>query len=242
MDSGFFLFINFRILVASVWFCQVKTGIFINFGENRHQILFIQKTIITMSKIINNLPDEIANQEVLATHNYNDWNCDCLIDHIIQTHHQYVNQTIPEILPLVQKVVEVHGTKHTELAIIQSLFQQISNEMLLHMKKEELVLFPYIKKLILAEANRTGVDEPSFGSVRIPISVVETEHETAGIIQKRLSQLSNNYTPPEDACNTFRVLYDKLKEFEYDLNRHVHLENDILHPKAIALEHELMVI
>jgi len=71
---------------------------------------------------------------------------------------------------------------------------------------------------------------------------METEHETAGIIQKRLSQLSNNYTPPEDACNTFRVLYDKLKEFEYDLNRHVHLENDILHPKAIALEHELMVI
>jgi regulator of cell morphogenesis and NO signaling len=195
-----------------------------------------------MSNTINNLVGEITNREVLATHNYNDWNCDYLIDHIIQTHHQYVNQTIPEILPLVQRVVELHGTKHTELVTIQSLFQQISNEMLLHMKKEELVLFPFIKKLILAESNGTGVDEPSFGSVRIPISVMETEHETAGIIQKRLSQLSNNYTPPEDACNTFRVLYDKLKEFEYDLNRHVHLENDILHPKAIALEHELMVI
>jgi regulator of cell morphogenesis and NO signaling len=153
-----------------------------------------------------------------------------------------VNKTIPEILPLAQKVVEVHGTKHTELTIIQSLFQQISNEMILHMKKEELVLFPYIKKLILAESDGKGVDEPSFGSVRIPISVVETEHETAGIMLKRLSQLSNNYIPPEDASITFRVLYDKLKEFEDDLYGHVHLENDILHPKAIALEQELAVI
>jgi regulator of cell morphogenesis and NO signaling len=195
-----------------------------------------------MSNTINNLAEEIANQEVLATHNYNDWNCDYLIDHIIQTHHQYVNKTIPEILPLAQKVVEVHGTKHTELAIIQSLFQQISNEMLLHMKKEELVLFPYIKKLILDESDGIGVVEPAFGSVRIPISVMETEHKTAGIMLKRLSQLSNNYTPPEDACNTFRVLYDKLQEFDNDLHRHVHLENDVLHPKAIALEHELTLI
>ena len=195
-----------------------------------------------MSNIINNLAEEITDQGVLSTPNCNDWNCDYLTDYIIQTHHTYVNQAITPVLTLAQKVVEVHGTKHTELVIIQSLFQQISNEMLLHMKKEELVLFPYIKKLMLAESNGTSVDKPSFGSVRIPISVVETEHETAGIIQKRLSQLSNNYTPPEDACNTFRVLYDKLKEFEYDLNRHVHLENDILHPKAIALEHELMVI
>jgi len=194
-----------------------------------------------MSGIINNLAEEITNQEVLSPQSYHDWNCDCLIDYIINAHHQYVNQTIPEILPLAQKVVEVHGTNHTELAIIQNLFQQISNEMILHMKKEELVLFPYIKKLTLAESDGKGMATPSFGSVRIPISVMETEHETAGIMMRRLSKLSNNYTPPEDACSTLCVFYDKLKEFEYDLNRHVHLENDILHPKAIALEEMLLV-
>jgi regulator of cell morphogenesis and NO signaling len=195
-----------------------------------------------MSNIINNLVEEITNQEVLATRDYNAWNCVYLTDYIIQTHHQYVIKAIPEILPLVQKVVEVHGAKHTELAIIQSLFQQISNEMLLHMKKEELVLFPYINKLTQAESVGRTVAEPTFGSVRIPISVMETEHKTASIMLNRLSQLTNNYTPPEDACNTFRVLYDKLKEFDDDLHRHVHLENDILHSKSIALEQKLTVI
>ena len=195
-----------------------------------------------MSGTLNNLAEEITNQEVLSTHDCNEWNCDYLIDYIVQTHHQYVNKTIPEIFPLLQKVVEAHSAKHTELAIIQSLFQQISNEMILHMKKEELVLFPYIKKLTLDESEGKGVNQPPFGSVRIPISVMETEHQTAGIILKRLSQLSNDFTPPEDASNTFRVLFGKLKEFEADLLMHVHLENDILHPKAIALEKELTVI
>lgn len=182
------------------------------------------------------------NKEDRIADDFESLNIGLLTDYIIQTHHQYVYKTIPDILPLAQKVVELHGKTHSELAIIQSLFQQISNELLLHMKKEELVLFPYIKKMTQAESDGKGVDEPPFGSIRIPISVIETEHETAGFILKRLSQLSNNYTPPEDTCNTFRVLYDKLKEFDDDLHRHVHLENDILHPKAIALEQLLTLI
>jgi len=194
-----------------------------------------------MSNIINNLAGEIANQEMLSTPNFNDWNCGHLIDYIIQTHHEYVIKTIPEILAMAQKVVEAHGTKHAELATIQSLFQQLSNEMLLHMKKEELVLFPYIKKLAQAESDEKGVERPDFGSITTPISVMETEHETAGIMLKRLSKLSNNYTPPNDACNTFRLFFDKLKEFEADLHTHVHLENNILFPKTIALEQSLLV-
>jgi len=194
-----------------------------------------------MSNIINHLAGEITNQEVLSIHNYTDWNCDYLTDYIVQTHHEYVNQAIPQILPLAKKVVEVYGEKHTELVIIQSLFQQLSNEMLLHMKKEELVLFPYIKKLTLAESDEKSVDRPSFGSIKSPVSVVEIEHETAGIMLTRLSKLSNNYTPPDDACNTFQLLFAKLKEFEADLHMHVHLENNILHPKAMALEQALLI-
>jgi len=242
MDSGLFLFNKFYIPGALVLFKEGETGILINFGQNRYQILYIQKPNFTMSNIINNSAEEFTNQEVLSTNDCNDWNCDYLTDYIIQTHHQYVNKTIPDILPLAQKVVELHIKTHSELAIIQSLFQQLSNELLLHMKKEELVLFPYIKKLTRAESDGIGVDRPAFGSIKAPISVMETEHETAGIILRRLSQLCNDYTPPEDASNTFRVLFGKLKEFEDDLHRHVHLENNILFPKAITLEQELVVI
>lgn len=194
-----------------------------------------------MSNTINNLAEETTNQEVLSTHNYNGWDCDCLTDHIVQTHHEYVIKAIPQILPLAQTVVEVHGAKHTELVIIQSLFQQLSNEMLLHLKKEELVLFPQIKKLSRAEPDENGAGKSGFGSVKSPISVMETEHETAGIMVTRLSKLSNGYTPPDDACQTFRLFFDKLKEFEADLHLHVHLEDNILFPKAIALEQALFV-
>lgn len=194
-----------------------------------------------MSNTIKNLAEEITNQEVLSTPNFNDGNCDYLTDHIVQTHHDYVIKVIPQILLLAQKVVEVHGAKHSELVTIQSLFQQLSNEMLLHMKKEELVLFPYIKKLAQAESDGTSVDRSGFGSIKTPISVMKTEHETVGIILNRLSQLSKDYTPPEDACRTFRDLFGKLKEFQADLHMHAHLEDNILFPKAIALEQALLV-
>jgi len=127
------------------------------------------------------------------------------------------------------------------LFIIQSLFQQLSNEMILHMKKEELVLFPLIKKLYQADLVENNGNNLGSGSIKSPISVIEIEHETAGIMVKRINKLSNNYTPPDDTCQTFRLLFDKLKDFETDVHVHVHLENDILHPKVIELEKALLV-
>jgi regulator of cell morphogenesis and NO signaling len=194
-----------------------------------------------MSNTLNNLAVETTSHEVLSTSSYSSWDCVSLANYIVETHHEYVNQAVPQILPLAQKVVEVHGAKYAELVIIQGLFQQLSNEMSLHMKKEELVLFPYIKKLSQAGSDGPGFDKSGLGWIKSPISVVETEHETAGIMVKRLSKLSNNYTPPDDACQTFRLLFDKLKAFEADMHLHVHLENDILHPKAIELEKALLV-
>ena len=195
-----------------------------------------------MSNIINNLAEEITDREIVSTPNYYDWDCDYLIDYIVQTHHQYAIKAIPQILPLAQKVVEVYGEKYTELVVIQSLFQQLSNELLLHMKKEELVLFPQIKKLSGTESDANNVNRSGFGSIESSISVIETEHETLDIMAKRLSKLSNNYAPPADVCQTFQVFFCKLKEFEADLHMHAYLENDILHPKAIELEKMLLVV
>ena len=192
------------------------------------------------SKVISEL-ESLQYKTGAAAHDFDSWNIGFLTDYIINTHHQYVAKAIPQILPLAQKVAEVHGAHHSEVVVINDLFNQLANELLMHMQKEEMVLFPYIKKLVAAESEGGCADGSCFGTIASPISVMEQEHETAGIILKQLYRLSDGYTAPEDACNTFRVLYGKLKEFEDDLHRHIHLENNILFPKAIELEQALLV-
>lgn len=185
--------------------------------------------------------EALQNQSGSAAHDFDSWNIGFLTDYIINTHHQYVTKAIPQILPLAQKVAEVHGANHSEVILINESFQLLANELTMHMQKEEMVLFPYIKKLVESESAGSCSDGACFGSIASPIAVMEQEHETAGIILKQLFRLSNGYTPPEDACNTFRVLFGKLKEFEDDLHRHIHLENNILFPKATEMEHALLV-
>jgi len=185
--------------------------------------------------------EKMQNQNGTAVHDFDSWNIGFLADYIQNTHHQYVSKAIPQILPLAQKVSDVHGGNHSEVIRINELFQDLSEELLSHMQKEERILFPYIKKLA-ADSTAGNCSEGScFGTVAGPISVMEKEHENAGVILKELFRLSDGYTPPEDACNTFRVLFGKLKEFEDDLHRHIHLENNILFPKAIDLEQALVV-
>lgn len=176
-----------------------------------------------------------------ATHDFDSWKLDFLTDYIINTHHQYVKRAIPQILPLAQKVAEVHGDNHPETVKINDLFQDLADELTSHLHKEEMILFPYIKKLVAAEAAGGCDDGACFGTIASPISVMEAEHENAGVILKQMDTLSSGYAAPEDACNTFRVLYGKLKEFEADLHVHIHLENNILFPKAIELEQALLV-
>ena len=185
--------------------------------------------------------EKMQNQNGTAVHDFDSWNIGFLADYIQNTHHQYVSKAIPQILPLAQKVSDVHGGNHSEVIRINELFQDLSEELLSHMQKEERILFPYIKKLA-ADSTAGNCSEGScFGTVAGPISVMEKEHENAGVILKELFRLSDGYTLPEDACNTFRVLFGKLKEFEDDLHRHIHLENNILFPKAIDLEQALVV-
>jgi regulator of cell morphogenesis and NO signaling len=161
-----------------------------------------------------------------------------LADYIEQVHHKYVFENLQSIQEFSDKVAKVHGAHNPETIEINKLYTETAQELAAHMRKEELILFPYIKKLERALFNDESIEAP-FGTVRNPIAMMEHEHDSAGNNFKKIAQLSNNYTPPEYACNTYRVLYAKLKEFEEDLHKHVHLENNILFPKAVKLEEKL---
>lgn len=179
---------------------------------------------------------ENVDAEVSNAYNYNNWDLSFLVDHIQNIHHSYVEENIPLLIQYANKVAKVHGHHYPEVIKIDTLFAEVANELLAHMKKEELLLFPYVKQLVNAEKKGTDASKPHFGTVKNPIHMMEEEHENAGDIFKEIARLSNNYTPPEDACNTFKALYAKLEEFEQDLHQHIHLENNILFPKAIQLE------
>ncbi|MCF6349450.1 MAG: iron-sulfur cluster repair di-iron protein [Flavobacteriaceae bacterium] len=173
---------------------------------------------------------------VSNTYNYDNWNLSFLIDHILNIHHTYVEANIPLLIQYANRVAKVHGHHYTEVVEINNLFTEVANELMIHMKKEENILFPYIKQLVAAKKKGILSLEPPFGTVKNPIQMMEDEHENAGNIFKKIAKLSTNYTPPKGACNTFKALYAKLEEFEQDLHQHIHLENNILFPKAIELE------
>jgi regulator of cell morphogenesis and NO signaling len=171
-----------------------------------------------------------------ASENPAAWDTDTLIDHIVNVHHRYVRDILPVILQHSGKVAQVHGYNHPETEEIAGYMAQVAGEMGSHMQKEELILFPYIRELAsVRESDGTPGPAP-FGTVQNPIRMMETEHQSAGDAMAEVRRLSNDYTPPADACTTYRVLYQELAQFEADLHRHVHLENNILFPRAIELE------
>ncbi len=167
---------------------------------------------------------------------FSTWPLDLVVDYIEKKHHRYVTDKILEIRPYLQKIVAVHGSQHPELNEIETLFHQSADDLTIHMKKEELILFPYIRKM---SVNPTNTAQPPFGSVKNPIAMMHHDHDEEGERFRKISQLSQNYTPPANACNTYKTTFALLQEFEDDLHRHIHLENNILFPKAIELENRL---
>lgn len=156
------------------------------------------------------------------------WSAALLADYIVQNHHEYVRKAIPEIGALLEKVCAAHGEDSLELLHIQQDFADLAEELLNHMGKEEMALFPAIKRL---EAHN-GTGHPLADTLQAPITMLEHEHVIAGDLMKSIRNLSGNYTVPRFACPTYRVTYQKLKEFDDDLMTHVHLENNILFRKA----------
>ena len=160
---------------------------------------------------------------------------DLLADYIEKTHHRYVDSKITEITPYLQRVASVHGDNHPELLEVERLFQESAGDLTAHLRKEELMLFPYIRQL--AKAQMLGSKKPitKMGDASEYIALMEDDHNAEGERFRTISDLTDNYNPPADACNTYRVTYSLLQEFEEDLHRHIHLENNILFPKSIAL-------
>lgn len=170
---------------------------------------------------------------------YGDWSIDFLLDFIVNTHHSYVRKTLPDIRAYAEKVMKVHGKQHPELLRIHQLVEEIYAELTAHLVKEEKVLFPYIKELVAAKERLQLLQAAHFGSVQNPINMMEMEHEAVGENLEEIRELSANYTLPEDACASYSLLYRMLNEFEEDLHLHIHLENNILFPKALDIEKQL---
>jgi regulator of cell morphogenesis and NO signaling len=159
-----------------------------------------------------------------------------LADHIVATHHVYLRRELPRLAELIDKVVAAHASKHPELVELRLTFAALRQELELHLMKEERVLFPLVKQL-------EGAREPfsiHCGTVENPIRVMEHEHDSAGSALQRIRELTSNYQAPADGCTSFVALYDGLSSLESDLHLHIHKENNILFPKAAALESALM--
>lgn len=161
-----------------------------------------------------------------------------LSDYIIKRHHAYVRENIPVLKRNLEKICQVHGGHHPELFEINELFISSAGELTMHMQKEEIMLFPFIQRLEKAKNESSPLPGAPFGSVSNPIGMMMAEHQTEGNRFDEISRLSNNYQVPEDGCTTYEVTFKQLKDFENDLHRHIHLENNILFPKAIELEYE----
>lgn len=172
--------------------------------------------------------------------NVSSWPLDLLVDYIVKTHHRYVETKIAEIKPYLAKIVQVHGKQHPELVEIQQLFLASAGELAQHMKKEELILFPFITKMVQAKLSGQKLTPPHFQTVENPIAMMHHEHNAEGERFRRIAELTNKYTPPGDACNTYRVTFALLQQFESDLHRHIHLENNVLFPEALVLQDEVM--
>lgn len=159
-----------------------------------------------------------------------------LTRHIRERHHQYVREAIHRTQPLLDKVISKYGGKYAGLGEIGRLFTEVSRDMIMHMQKEEQVLFPYVDALERAASKHESVEPPFFQTVRNPIHAMMKEHDAAGELIKRIRNLTSDYTAPAGACTSFKALYEALREFEADLHQHVHLENNVLFPRALEME------
>ncbi len=197
-------------------------------GGKKSLFMACEEKKIDPSGIIKKL-DELESTPNTTTHNFNEWESGFLADYIINTHHKYVLKSLPEILFYTKKIAEVHGDRHAELIEVADIFSQVNKELLQHLKAEEEVLFPAIREVI-----QTGSADAK-SVVNSEILRMSGEHEFAGGAIDHINEITNNYMIPSDGCNSYRVAFKMLQEFEEDLHIHVHLENNILYRKALDL-------
>ena len=194
---------------------------------------------LPISKVTEDLKNIFTKDNAGAAIDFEKMNLAQLADYIVQTHHAYVKNEMPQIYAYLQKVSSKHGERYPELYRIFQTFNAVKEEMEGHMKKEELILFPRIKELQKLADDENAQLQLNISYLQSPITVMEQEHDHAGNLLNDIRILSNDYTPPQDACTTYRLSFAALKAFELDLHQHVHLENNILFPKAIETFRDL---
>lgn len=197
-----------------------------------------EKKNIDSNLVIDEL-NQVLNSKGGESIDYQSWPLDLLAEYVEKKHHRYVEEKTPVLRQFLDKLCKVHGGRHPELFKINELFIASTGELASHMKKEELILFPFVKKMVKANIAGTTVSSPQFGTVENPIKMMMDEHENEGERFREIAKLTDDYNPPSDACNTYKVTFAMLDEFEKDLHLHIHLENNILFPKAIKLEQQL---
>jgi len=159
-----------------------------------------------------------------------------LISHITHSHHKYTRDAIARLTPLFAKVCSAHGANHPELFELRDIFAGLAQELTLHLMKEEKVLFPYIVRMEEAVIEKAPILPPPFGTVQHPVAMMEHEHDSAGNALRAMREITRGYIAPPDACVSYQALYKALAELEADLHQHIHLENNILFPRAIEME------
>ncbi len=190
----------------------------------------------SVAEVVRLLEQATATKQDEPWHNWQKEPLTALITYILDKHHVFTKQEVNRLEQLLAKVCSVHGQNHPELLRLQMLFQGLKQELIQHMLKEEQVLFPYIERLEQAVSSRQAVPLPFFGTVRNPVRMMIIEHEAAGEVLRQMRQVSHNYSVPDDACTSFQTLYQALPAFEASLHQHIHLENNLLFPRAVEME------
>lgn len=185
-------------------------------------------TIIRELEAVQNTPAD-------RSQNYSSWTLPFLADYIVNTHHAYLKENDAQIAAYARKIAGVHGAHHPEVIEIAAIFDKIAADMIAHLKEEEEVFFPALKRADAARVSGTAPEAKDRDTIRASLLRLHREHEEIGDAVHAIRHLAKDYAIPGDVCNTFMVTYQKLKEFEDDLHKHVHLENNILFPKAADL-------
>ncbi len=178
--------------------------------------------------------EEAKSAPVERGQNFGAWDLSFLADYIVNNHHSYINETSGKLTAYCDKIAEVHGSNHPEVIEIAGLFHNVARELATHLHEEEDVLFPAIKRAEAAAKAGKGMEETDREAIKGCMELIH-EHEKVGDALHTIRRLSRDYALPADACNTFMLTYRMLGEFEEDIHKHVHLENNILVPKAARL-------
>lgn len=196
---------------------------------------------LDVNAVVRDLEKATRNIQVSNNLHFDEWPLDFLADYIINVHHSYLKHSMPEIKKMLSSFVTEHIKKHAYLADLEHAYNQLYKEVFPHMKQEEEILFPYIKQIYHAYTTKESYASLLVRTLRKPVEeVMAKEHESAMKHLQKFRALTNDYTPPATACVSHRVCFAKLKELDNDLTQHIHLENNILFPKAIAIEKELL--